>query len=288
MAITARRRPVGTGGDADIALAAALIADPARARILIALVDGRALPASGLAAEAGVSAPATTAHLNKLRAGGLIEVETSGRHRYYRLAGPQVAGVLEALATIAPVQPVRSLRQGTHAAALRAARTCYDHLAGRLGVAVTAALLEREVLVATDGIQETIRRPGERLAAALPAHPYRLGPAAVDVLGALGVDLPSLLRAPPSARPLLRFCVDWTEQHHHVAGRLGAGLLAALCESGCLIRDPERRTVRLTARGAETLTAHLGIRFDDAGNPGGATFTPNLPFRTERVSKPAP
>ena len=163
------------GGDADLAAAATLIADPARARVLLALADGRALPASGLAAEAGLSAPATTAHLNKLRAGGLIDVQTSGRHRYYRLTGPHVAAVLETLATIAPIRPVRSLRQGTHAAALRAARTCYDHLAGRLGVALTAALLEHEVLTATDGIDATIRRPGDKLAATLPSHPYQLG-----------------------------------------------------------------------------------------------------------------
>lgn len=105
-----------------------------------------------LAGEAGLSAPATSAHLNKLRSGGLIEAEASGRHRYYRLSGSQVAAVLESLATIAPFAPVRSLRQATRAAALRATRSCYDHLAGRLGVAVTAALVEREVLVATDGI----------------------------------------------------------------------------------------------------------------------------------------
>ena len=164
------RQPSGGGGDADIAAAAALIADPARARVLLALTDGRALPASLLAAEAGLSAPATSAHLAKLRAGGLIEVEQSGRHRYYRLTGPRVAAVLEALATIAPQRPVRSLRQHTRAAALRAARTCYDHLAGRLGVALTAALADRNVLTPTDGIHTTDRRPGDPLAAPLPQH----------------------------------------------------------------------------------------------------------------------
>jgi len=246
------------GGDADIAAAATLIAEPARARVLMALVDGRALPASGLAAEAGLSAPATTAHLNKLRAGGLIEVEVSGRHRYYRLTGPHVAAALEALAAIAPLQPIRSLRQDTHAGQLRAARSCYDHLAGRLGVAVTAALLSHRVLVATDGIDDTTRRPGDRLAAALPAHPYRLGPAAGDVLGELGVDLLALMSAPRSARPLLRFCTDWTEQRHHLAGTLGAALLAALCDNGYVIRRP-RRVVRLTEHGAANLHEHLGL-----------------------------
>ncbi len=245
------------GGDADLAAAAALIGDPARARVLAALLDGRALPASGLAAEAGLSAPATTAHLNKLRAGGLIEVEASGRHRYYRLTGPHVAAALEALAAIAPRQPIRSLRQDTHAGQLRAARSCYDHLAGRLGVAVTAALLGHGALTASDGIDDTTRRPGDRLAATLPAHPYRLGPAAGEVFGGLGVDLPALLGVPRSDRPLLRFCTDWTEQRHHLAGALGAALLTALCDSDCLVRRP-KRVIRLTERGAAVLRERLG------------------------------
>ncbi|MBO0745391.1 MAG: helix-turn-helix transcriptional regulator, partial [Candidatus Dormibacteraeota bacterium] len=211
----------------------------------------------------GLSASATTAHLNKLRAGGLVDVEPSGRYRYYRLAGPHVAAVLEALATIAPVRPVRSLHQGTHAAALRAARTCYDHLAGRLGVAVTAALLEREVLVATDGVDDTRRRTGERLAAALPTHPYRLGPNAEPVLTELGVPLSDLMHATHGSRPLLRFCVDWTEQRHHIAGRLGAALLTALCESGCLVRHPSRRTIEVTEAGVSTLRECLGLDLDD-------------------------
>jgi DNA-binding transcriptional ArsR family regulator len=260
--------PGRPGGDADLAAAAALIADPARARVLMALLDGRALPASGLAAEAGLSAPATTSHLNKLRAGGLIQVEVSGRHRYYRLTGPHVAAVLEALATIAPLQPIRSLRQDTHAGQLRAARSCYDHLAGRLGVAVTTALLNRRVLIATDGIDDTTRRPGDRLAAALPAHPYQLGPAAVEVFGDLGVDLPALLQAPRSARPLLRFCTDWTEQRHHLAGALGATLLTALCDSGCLIRR-SRRIIWLTEHGAATLHEHLGVDLQAFSRGGG-------------------
>ncbi|HEX7164678.1 MAG TPA: winged helix-turn-helix domain-containing protein [Trebonia sp.] len=252
------------GGDADVAAAAALIGDPARARVLLALLDGRALPASGLAAEAGLSAPATTAHLNKLRAGGLIEVEASGRHRYYRLTGPNVAAALEALATIAPLQPIRSLRQDTHAGQLRTARSCYDHLAGRLGVAVTAALLSHKALVSTDGIDDTTRRPGDGLAAALPAHPYQLGPAAEEVLGKLGVDLPALTHRPRSSRPLLRFCTDWTEQRHHLAGALGAALLTALCDRDCLIRRP-RRVIWLTEQGTSTLHEHLGLNVQALG-----------------------
>jgi DNA-binding transcriptional ArsR family regulator len=259
------RSPAGPGGDADLAAVAGLIAEPARARILLALTDGRALPASGLAAEAGISAPATTNHLNRLLDGGLITVEASGRHRYYRLAGPQVAVVLEALATLAPVHPVRSLRQDTQAAALRYGRSCYDHLAGRLGVDLTARLLARHALIATDGTDDTGRREGERYAAPVPHHPYELGPAARPVLADLGVDLDALLAAPRRTRPLLRFCVDWTEQRHHLAGGLGAALLTALSDRNWVIRHPSRRSVQLTPEGAAELRHHLGVDLDQIG-----------------------
>lgn len=151
------------GGDLDIAAAAGLFADPTRARVLMALSDGRALAASVLAAEAAVSPQAVSAQLARLTDAGLLTVERSGRHRYYRLATGQVAAVLEALAHLAPVQPVRSLRHSTRAAQLRAARTCYDHLAGRLGVQVTQALIDTGALTAADGITDTRRRPGDQL-----------------------------------------------------------------------------------------------------------------------------
>ncbi|GIH17469.1 ArsR/SmtB family transcription factor [Rugosimonospora africana] len=247
-------------GDADIARVAALFADRSRARVLIALSDGRRLPASVLAAEAGVSAAAMSAHLNKLRAESLIAVEQSGRHRYYSIAGPKVAATLEALAAIAPAQPVTSLRQGTRAQRLREARTCYDHLAGALGVEVTQALIDRGALVATDGVPDTARRPGDRLSAPVREHPYRLGPAAAEVLRDLGVDLPALLAGTSGGtRPVLRFCLDWTEQRHHLAGALGAALSGALFDAGWIARRRAPREVELTAAGAVAIEEVLGI-----------------------------
>jgi len=142
---------IAPGGDVDIAAVATLFADRTRARVLIALSDGRALPASVLASEAGVTAQAASAQLSRLQAAGLLAVEQSGRHRYYRLATSQVTIILEALAQLAPAQPVRSLRQSTRAAALRSARACYDHLAGKLGVQLTQALIDRQALTPTDG-----------------------------------------------------------------------------------------------------------------------------------------
>lgn len=257
-----RTEPEAAYGDADIAPIAALFADASRTRVLMALADGRALPASLLAAEAGLSPQGVSAHLAKLRAAGLIDMEKSGRNRYYRLSGPAVADVLEAMARLAPARPVRSLREGTRARALRAARTCYDHLAGRLGTALTQGLLDRGALVTTDGDATTGRRPGDRLSAPLAAHPYELGPHAEAVFGSLGVDLPGL-RSGRSHRPLLRFCMDWTEQRHHLAGRLGAALTTALLDAGWLIRaQPPQRAVRLTDPGRTELSTRLGLDLD--------------------------
>ena len=244
-------------GDADVAHVAALFADPTRARVLVALADGRSLPAGVLATEAGVSAQAASAQLARLRDNGLIDVEQSGRHRYYRLASDQVATILEALAVIAPTEPVRSLREGTRAAALRRARTCYDHLAGRLGCAVTAALLEREALVRTDERTTTERRPDDRLSSRVTDAPYELGPAAAEVLASLGLAPDTVGLA--GARPLLRFCVDWSEQRHHLGGRLGADLLTQFLSAGWVARRPRHRAVDLTDLGADRLKALIGV-----------------------------
>jgi DNA-binding transcriptional ArsR family regulator len=241
-----------------VAAVASLYAEPARAKVLLALSDGRSLPASRLATEAGVSPQATSGHLHRLLEAGLVTVEPSGRHRYYRISGPDVTAVLEALARIAPARPVRSLREGNRASALRAARTCYDHLAGRLGVAVTEALLERNALITLDGEPDNRRREGDRLSAPLTRHPYELGPAADEVLGSIGIEV-AALRRPGGRRPLLRACLDWTEQRHHVAGRLGAAVATAMFDQGWLIRRPHDRAVKLTEPGQDALRRRLGV-----------------------------
>jgi DNA-binding transcriptional ArsR family regulator len=250
----------------DVAPVAALIGDPGRARVLSpclrrevppALTDGRALPASVLVSEAGVSASTASAHLAKLVDGGLLTVESHGRHRYYRLAGPHVAVAIEALAAIALRTEVRSLRQGNRAQALRAARTCYDHLAGRLGVALMRTLLARGVVAGADGADGRFdpARPGrDRLSAPGRDVDYRPTGAGEAFLADLGV------RIPEGRRPLVRYCVDWSDQAHHLAGRLGAALLTHALEAGWLTRTPTR-AVRLTPKGRDALTA-LGVPLD--------------------------
>jgi DNA-binding transcriptional ArsR family regulator len=250
----------GLRSAADIAPVAALFADRTRARIVSTLADGRALPASVIAQESGVSASTASEHLGRLVSGGVLAVEQSGRHRYYRLAGPEVGAALEALAVIAPQPPVRSLRESTRAAAMRRARTCYDHLAGRVGVAVTEALIDRSALVRTDGLAGARRGRRDRLSAPVAAHPYELGPRAEPVFAGLGVDLARLLDRPRSARPLLRFCVDWSEQRHHLAGALGAAVLTAFEDVGWLRRRPSGRAVDVSADGVRGLAAALGVQ----------------------------
>jgi DNA-binding transcriptional ArsR family regulator len=247
-------------GVADIAPVAALFADRTRARIVSALADGRALPASVLARESGVSASTASGHLARLVEGGVLRVERSGRHRYYRFAGAEVAAAVEALSVIAPQPPVASLRESTRAAALRRARTCYDHLAGRVGVALLDGLLDSGALRRTDGRTGTARGAADRLAAPVASHPYELGKNAGPVFARLDVDLEALLARPTASRPLLRCCVDWSEQRHHLAGALGAAVCARATDAGWIIRRPGGRAVTVTAAGRRALGDALGIQ----------------------------
>ncbi len=240
---------MGVRGDADIATVAALMGEPARAAVLVALADGRALAASTLAAEAGVAPSTLSGHLARLVEGALVSVEPSGRNRYYRLAGPQVADAVEALARLAPTRPVRSLRAGTHAQAIRRARTCYDHLAGRLGVAVMDALVADSVLRPEP---EPQAGPDPVLGAGR-ARRYLLTDHGRERLGCLGVDLDG-----SGKRPLVRYCLDWSEQRPHLGGALGARLLERFVDLGWLVRA-ERRVVRVTDAGQASLRAELGV-----------------------------
>lgn len=240
-----------TGGDADLAVVGSLLAEPARARILLALLDGRALPAGVLASEAGVAASTASGHLGRLVDGGFLLVEHHGRHRYYRLAGAPIADALERLAQLAPVAPVRSLRDDTRAHALRRGRTCYDHLAGELGVALLAAFVQQGALVGHDASF----RPGvERLSAPGPDICYQLTDRGHQMLADLGLG-----GAPATRRPLIRHCVDWSEQRHHLAGDLGARLTEHFFAVSWIRRGPVRRSVVVTPEGAVALTNQFGF-----------------------------
>ena len=242
-----------TVGDADIAAVASLLADPARCKVLLALDDGRALPASVLADEAGISRPTASSHLNKLTNAGLLTVETHGRHRYYRLSGPDVGELLEQLGRLAPPREVRSLREGTRAARLRSARTCYDHVAGRLGVAVMGSLLDREALVGGDGHYDPSRDSHDALSKPGRDLHYELTDVGRDFLAAIGVEMPT------GRRPLVRYCVDWTEQRHHLSGGLGRAVLDRFLSAGWVRRVPRGRALTVTDEGRTALADAFGI-----------------------------
>ena len=242
-------------GDTDISPLAALLADPARGRIVLALGDGRALAASVLADEAGVAASTASEHLAKLVRGGLLTVERHGRHRYFRLAGPEVGELLEMLSRLSGAAPVRSLREGTKANAVRFARTCYDHLAGVLGTELMAALIEQGVLSGGDGVFDPAHADKDRLSSPGFDHDYRLTPEGVERMRSFGIDFDAM----PRRRPLVRYCVDWSEQRHHLAGGLGAALAARMFELRWIRRADRSRAVHLTDAGRTGLRDAFGV-----------------------------
>jgi DNA-binding transcriptional ArsR family regulator len=242
-------------GEPDITQVASLLADGARAKILLALGDNRALPASVLSDEAGVAASTASSHLKKLVEGGMLEMEKHGRHRYYRLAGPHIAELLEALARVSPPSPVKSLREGTRAQAVRFARTCYDHLAGKLGTELMAAMIERGMIEGGDGNFDPARANEDRLSAPGWDVDYRLTERGIDELTAFGIDLEEL----PKKRRLIRYCIDWSEQRHHLAGALGAAVAERTLELGWVRRADATRALHVTDEGFKGLEESFGV-----------------------------
>jgi DNA-binding transcriptional ArsR family regulator len=223
----------------DIAMVASLVGDPARANMLTAMMSGRALTASELSQEAGITPQTASSHLSKLEAGGLIEQEKQGRHRYYRLADPDVAGVLEGLAGLAARAGHMRVRTGPKDPALRRARVCYDHLAGDLGVQMLDSM-RRQKLIRQHKQDIELTAEGERF------------------LGrALQID-PLTLAHP--RRPVCKACLDWSERRHHLAGTLGAALMRRFTELKWAARDstPGSRVVQFTRQGEKRFEALFG------------------------------
>ncbi|WP_406009860.1 winged helix-turn-helix domain-containing protein [Streptomyces sp. NBC_00637] len=272
-----------TGDDRDVrapglAALAGLVADETRAVCLLALLDGRAWTAGELARHAGVAPSTLSEHLGKLVAGGLLAEERQGRHRYVRLAGTRVAQLVEDLAGQVAPHPAgrpRTLRAASAGSAMARGRTCYDHLAGRLGIAVTDALTARKLLSTASGPQarsdgaepqretetkaETERRPspdrptapdsGER------ATGFLLTEAGLRWFESSGIALDRASR-----RPLARACLDWTERRPHLAGAAGAALCRHALDTGWCVRIGSERAVKVTAAGERALAELLGIQ----------------------------
>jgi DNA-binding transcriptional ArsR family regulator len=224
-------------GEPDLASVAALIGDPSRAAMLIALSDGRALPAGELAAVAGLSLSGASAHLARLSQGALIVAEREGRHRYYRLTGPQVAAALESLAPLAAA-PRRVRVRSPAAEALRQGRTCYDHLAGALGVVLAETLEQLGMLTPGEGKRWDVTAKGERWFA--------------EALGIQAARLRS------GRHGVARRCLDWTERRHHLAGPLGSALFLRCRELGW-VTLASGRAVRLSPAGVAWMRKELGV-----------------------------
>ncbi|MCC7046854.1 MAG: helix-turn-helix transcriptional regulator [Alphaproteobacteria bacterium] len=226
-----------TGSPFPIAEIGALLGDPARANMLLALIAGRALTAGELAWCARVTAQTASGHLAKLTEAGLLKVQSQGRHRYYRLASPLVARMLEGMQVVAAVEgPPRYRPKSRIDEALRAGRTCYDHLAGRLGVAMADALVDRDhVVLSHDGGEAT--------------------PAGIAFLRGFGIDTTPRRGKRCFCRP----CLDWSERRPHIAGQLGAALADRCFELEWIERLRDSRAVAVTPKGRDGLKRVFGV-----------------------------
>jgi DNA-binding transcriptional ArsR family regulator len=222
---------------ADLAVVARLLASPARAAMVQALFEGQKLTAGELALVGRVGPSAASEHLGTLVKGNLLSVKRRGRNRYYELSSERVATALEAFAEICPPVKVKSLRQAARTLALRNARTCYDHLAGRLGVAIfDAMLMQRWVVQHSTHVELT--QKGAR------------------ALQSIGVDLGQLRH---TTRAFARLCIDSTEQRPHLGGALGAALTSALFDREWIRRQPHGRGVMITVSGEAAMAKAFGL-----------------------------
>jgi DNA-binding transcriptional ArsR family regulator len=217
---------------------ASLAGDPARANMLVRLMDGRALTASELAYVARVSAQTASGHLAKLTASGLLAVTRQGRHRYYRLATADVARMIEQIMVVAGEPPPRAIRRTPEQHALSDARTCYDHIAGRLGVGIADMLTKRRHVVLTDDGGEVTK-------------------AGAQFLEKLDVDPAEV----PGQRPYCRACLDWTERRPHLAGKLGAALAKQFLARGLIERQRDSRALTITPKGRRQFLETFGLKF---------------------------
>jgi DNA-binding transcriptional ArsR family regulator len=221
-----------------IASVAELISDPARAAMLIALLDGGALPAGELARIAGISAQSASGHLSKLVDGGLLAVQSEGRHRYYKIASAEVGHAMEALGAIATIPKSNPRITIQKLDPLQNARTCYDHLAGRVAVEITNAL-EKSKVICPSGESD-----------------YELGHDGDRWFCKFGVDVGSLRG---TRRCFARRCLDWTERKPHLAGALGSAFCSRVIALGWVARRPNSRGLRITEGGERELRERFGI-----------------------------
>jgi DNA-binding transcriptional ArsR family regulator len=251
--------------DADLAAVGRLLGDNHRARFVLALLGGQELPAGELASRAGASSSLASSHLAKLLESGLVSVQKRGRQRYYRLADSDIAQAIETLLAIAPRHSATGLTAVTRGRALKRARTCYDHLAGQLGVALADAFEQQQLIAASDSGWTLTSRGEHRL-------------------GTLGVDTSALHRG---RRPLLRPCLDWTERRPHMGGKVGQALATRLFDLDWVRRTSASRAILVTTHGERQLLTEFTIKLlgSEVGVEGGQGPPSRLPAAMRRRSQ---
>ncbi|MBO8156955.1 MAG: helix-turn-helix transcriptional regulator [Bacillaceae bacterium] len=226
------------GVNPNVSSIASLISEPSRAAILLALLDGTYRPASELAYMAGITPQTASFHLKKMLDVNVVTMQKQGRHHYYAIKNYEVAKVLESLLALAPQPEIKSLNHSEENKAIRSARTCYDHLAGNLGVQITHAMLKNGIL--KDGDKEfEVTDKGE-------AFFIRLG-----------IDISSLKQI---RRSFSHKCLDWSERQYHLAGSLGYALLNKMLEDGWINRVADTRAVKVSALGKKEIEKNFGIK----------------------------
>lgn len=230
---------------ASLAGTAALIGDPARAAMLVTLMDGRALTAGELAGVAGVMPPTASGHLGRMLEAGLLALERQGRHRYYRLASPSVASLIERLMSVTGelstvASRCKPVSTGPRDRALRRARLCYDHLAGEVAVGIFASMVARRQLELSDDAGA-------------------LTDGGSDFLASLGVDLPFSVAHRSRGATFCRPCLDWSERRPHLGGIVGRALYAGLLRAGWISKPMQGRAVPITRLGQESLQRHFDL-----------------------------
>jgi DNA-binding transcriptional ArsR family regulator len=236
-------------GAPNLAEVAALVGDPGRANMLSALMDGRALTASELAYIARVKAPTASEHLAKLSVGGLLSIERRGRHRYYRLASPLVGRMLEAVMAVAADGPLRHRPSSRLDATMREARTCYDHLAGRVAVCITDFLIKKgHAIFADEGGEIT-----------------DAGISFINNVVGVNLEKEASVRT-GRRRPFCRPCLDWSERRPHLAGTIGSVLCSHYVDRGWVRPLRDTRALDITGKGREAFSKWFNVDFPDANN----------------------
>ncbi|MGC6388809.1 ArsR/SmtB family transcription factor [Ewingella sp. S1.OA.A_B6] len=225
-----------------ISVVAHLIAEPVRSVMLIMLSGGEAFSAGALAEAAGVTAQTASFHLGKLRDGGLVSMESVGRYRYFRLAGPHIAHLLESLASVGPVTSPWLTTPSPAAKDLRFARCCYDHLAGQVGVAITQGMLNRRLIMQCADSQ------------------YSLTDVGVTWFEEQGIEL---TERDVEKINNIRGCLDWTERQYHISGPLGAQVMHAFFDRNWIRRLPDTRALKVTSLGWDAFERNFGINYDN-------------------------